>query len=153
MLEMFPSDRNGLGVSACLLFVLIAAPLVNAVPPQAGGHAERGRELIGRGDLAAAERELPKAVELAPQDAENLALLGAALGMQKKLQESDLYLEKALHLDPGDSATRRNLACNQFVLGDLAPAKANLARVLKEKPHDNAAILLLGMIEEESKNY
>lgn len=153
MLEMLPSDRRGLRITAGLLVVLIAAPFVNAAPPQAREHAARGRELIGRGDLPAAERELRKAVELAPHDPENLALLGAALGMQNKLQESDAYLEKALRLDPSDTATRRNLAWNQFVLGDLAPAKANLDRVLKEKPHDNAAILLLGMIEEESKNY
>jgi tetratricopeptide (TPR) repeat protein len=151
MRGMFPSGR--LGLSAVLVLALIAAPLVNAAPPQAGEHAQRGRELIGRGDLPAAERELRKAVQLAPQDPENLALLGAALGMQNKLQESDLYLEKALRLDPSDSATRRNLAWNQFVLGDLVPAKTNLNRVLKEKPHDNAAILLSGMIEEESKNY
>lgn len=148
---MFPSDLRGL--CAVLVFALTAVPLVNAVPPQAGEHAERGRELLGRGDLPAAERELRKAVQLAPQDPENLALLGAALGMQNKLQESDVYLEKALRLDPGDSATRRNLAWNQFVLGDLASAKANLNRVLKQKPHDSAAILLSGMIAEESKNY
>lgn len=67
-------------------------------------------------------------------------------------QDSDMYLEKALRFDPTDSATRRNLAWNQFELGELEPAKANLARVLKETPHDATAILLLGMVEEESQN-
>src|SRR6266700_951357 len=114
----------GMRPSGLVIVVLIAAPLVNAVPPQAREHTERGRELIGRGDLPAAELELRKAVELAPQDPENLALLGAVLGMLNKLPESDEYLEKALRFDPGDSATRRSLAWNQFVLGDLAHAKA-----------------------------
>ncbi len=116
-------------------------------------HLEQGRQLLGRGDLPGAERELRKAVELSPEDAESLGLLGVVLGTQQKLQEADIYLEKALRLDPADSATRRNLAWNQFELGQLAQAKANLAQVLKEKPQDSAAILVLGMVEEELQQY
>ena len=139
---------------ALLGLVLVVAALCvfgGPVPtPAAEEHAEQGRQLLERGDLAAAERELRKAVEMSPEDPEVLGLLGVALGMQQKLQEADGYLEKALHLDPTDSATRRNLAWNQFELGQLAQAKANLARVLNEKPHDSTAILLMGMVEEES---
>jgi Flp pilus assembly protein TadD len=116
-------------------------------------HAEQGRQLLGRGELQGAERELRKAVELSPEDAEVLGLLGVVLGTQQKLQEADAYLEKALRLDPADSATRRNLAWNQFELGQLAQAKANLAQVLKEKPQDAAAILVMGMVEEELQQY
>jgi len=116
-------------------------------------HVEQGRQLLGRGDLPGAEGELRKAVELSPEDAESLGLLGVVLGTQQKLQEADVYLEKALRLDPADSATRRNLAWNQFELGQLAQAKANLAQVLKEKPHDAAAILVMGMVEEELQQY
>lgn len=90
---------------------------------------------------------------MAPNEAEFLAMLGVALGMQRKLQDSDVYLEKALRLDPADSVTRRNLAWNQFDLGELASAKANLETVLKERPHDATAILLLGMVEEESQQF
>ena len=128
-----------------------AAPAQHAAAAQE--HADRGRQLIGRGELAPAERELRKAVDLAPGSAEFLGLLGVVLGMCQKLQESDLYLEKALRLDPADSALRRNLAWNQFELGQLAPAKINLDRVLKENPRDSVATLLMGMIEEERKQY
>jgi Flp pilus assembly protein TadD len=103
--------------------------------------------------LAPAEQELRKAVELAPGNAEFLGLLGIVLGMQQKLQDSDVYLEKALRLDPADSAMRRNLAWNQFELGEIAPARVNLERVLREKPDDPAATLLMGMIEEELRQY
>ena len=58
-----------------------------------------------------------------------------------------------MHLDPADSITRRNLAWNQFELGQLAAAKVNLERVLSEKPHDATAILLMGMVEEESQHF
>lgn len=121
--------------------------------PTAQTHAAKGRDLLARGDASAAERELRQAVEMAPHEAEFLALLGVALGMQRKLPESDVYLEKALQLDPADSTTRRNLAWNQYDLGELGPAKANLVRILKEKPHDATATLLLGMVEEESQQF
>jgi tetratricopeptide (TPR) repeat protein len=144
-------------VRAVLGLVLVVADLRvfgGPVPtPAAEEHAAQGRQLLERGDLSGAERELRKAVELSPEDPEVLGLLGVALGMQQKLQEADLYLEKALHLDPTDSATRRNLAWNQFELGQLAQAKANLARVLKEKPNDSTAILVMGMVEEELQHY
>ena len=109
--------------------------------------------LEARGDLPAAEQELRQAVAMSPDDAEFLGLLGVALGMQRKLQDSDVYLEKALRLDPADSVTRRNLAWNQFELGELPVAKTNLTRVLKERPHDATAILLMGMVEEELQNF
>lgn len=109
--------------------------------------------MIGRGEPAAAEAELRQAVELAPDEAEYLGLLGVVLGMERKLQESDVSLEKALHINPGDSTTRRNLAWNQFELGQLGSAKANLELVLKDRPHDAAAILVLGMVAEELKDY
>ena len=121
--------------------------------PAAQTHAAKGRELLARGDSSAAEQELRQAVEMAPHEAEFLALLGVALGMQRKLQDSDVYLEKALQLDPADSVTRRNLAWNQYDLGELGPAKTNLQRVLKEKPHDATATLLLGMVEEELQQF
>ncbi len=134
--------------------MLIAVPLVGvAQGGSAQAHAERGRQAFARGEVNAAEAELRQAVRLAPEDAEYLALLGVVLGMQQKLQESDDYLEKALRLDPTDSATRRNLGWNQFQLGQLARAKTNLERVVKQKPGDPQAILVLGMVNEELKDY
>ena len=129
---------------------LEARPQNSSVPDE---HAERGRQAIANGEPKAAEAELRQAVQITPQDAQYLALLGIALGMQQKLQESDAYLEKSLSLDPSDSATRRNLAWNQFQLGQLAPAEANLERVLKQRPDDRTATLVLGMVDEELRNY
>jgi len=144
--------RSGLIIFGA--FVFAGAGMVSAEPaPDAREHADRGRELISRGELAPAEQELRKAVALAPNNPEFLGLLGVVLGMQRKLAESDVYLEKALRLDPADSATRRNLAWNQFELGQLGPAKVNLERILNERPHDAAATLLMGMEEEEVRHY
>ena len=140
-------------VRALLVLVVAAVRVFGGPLPAPQEHAEQGRQLLEHGDLSTAERELRKAVELSPEDAQVLGLLGVVLGMQQKLQEADIYFEKALRLDPTDSATRRNLAWNEFELGQLAQAKANLAQVLREKPHDSAAILVMGMVEEELQQY
>jgi tetratricopeptide (TPR) repeat protein len=143
--------------AGCILPFLAVAPVfVEALAQSSSAaqeHAERGRQSIARGEPKGAEAELRQAVQLAPEDARYLALLGIALGMQQKLQESDVYLGESLRLDPADSATRRNLAWNQFQLGQLAPAKENLDRVLKQKPDDAAATLVLGMVHEELRDY
>jgi tetratricopeptide (TPR) repeat protein len=151
-----PEELSWVLVRALCFFMMLAVIPLGAAPPEAPAaqaHAAKGRELLAGGDPAAAERELRQAVKLAPDDAEFLALLGVALGMQRKLQDSDVYLEKALRVDPADAVTRRNLAWNQFDLGELGKAKVNLALVLKEKPQDATAILLLGMVDEELHDY
>jgi tetratricopeptide (TPR) repeat protein len=137
----------------CCLVIWLAVPAHAATAEAAREHAQRGREAIARGETKAAESELRQAVQLAPHDAEFLALLGVVLGMQQKLQESDVYLEKALRVDSTDAATRRNLAWNQFQLGQLAPAKSNLERILEQKPGDQQSTLILGMVDEELKEY
>jgi len=119
----------------------------------AQAHANQGLHLLQAGDLAGAETELRLAVRLAPKDPGFLGTLGAILGMEDKLAESNVYLEKALRIDPDSTQTRRNLASNQFQLGDLSSARKNLLLLLENEPADKAAILLLGMVDEELKKY
>ena len=116
-------------------------------------HADKAQRLIREGNLDGAEAELRVSVQLDPRNPVYLGSLGAVLGMERKLEESDAYLEKALGLNPADWVTRRNLASNQYQLGQLQPAKENLQTVLKAAPGDNTTRLLLGMIAEESKDY
>jgi Flp pilus assembly protein TadD len=109
--------------------------------------------LLQTGDLAGAEAELRLAVQKAPNDPGFLGTLGAILGMEHKLAESDVFLEKALSIDPHSTQTRHNLASNQFQLGDLSSARKNLLLLLKNDPADKTAILLLGMVDEELEEY
>ncbi len=124
-----------------------------AANSEAREHADRGMQLLQRGDLAAAEAELRRAVELAPRESTYLSSLGVVLGMEHKLDESSAFFQKALAIDSGDLATRRNLASNQFQLGQLQPAREHLQRVIKAKPDDTVAVLLLGMVDEELQDY
>jgi len=120
---------------------------------QAQEHADKALELVKKGDLVGAEVELRQAVELAPRNAAYLGSLGAVLGMLHRLDDSNVYLQRALAVNPNDLASLRNLASNQFQLGELEPARHNLEKLLKARPGDPEAVLLLGMVEEESKDY
>ncbi len=122
-------------------------------PTQTQAHADNAVQLLHEGNLKDAEAEVRLAVEMEPQNAVYLGLLGAVLGMEHKLEESNIYLQKALRLNPSDWTSRRNLASNQYQLGQVRPAKENLEKVLNTVPADETTILLLGMVSEELKDY
>ena len=116
-------------------------------------HAGRGVQFAKAGDLSRAEAELRRAVQLAPEDASYLTSLGGILGMEQKLAEANVYFEKAVTIDPANAPARRNLAANQWRLGQFKQAQANLERLLQEQPNDQIVILLLGMVSENEHEY
>jgi tetratricopeptide (TPR) repeat protein len=123
------------------------------IVPNARAHADRGIQLARAGNLADAEMELRRAVELAPNDPEYLTDLGTILAMQKKLEESTASFTKALKLDPGDLTARRYVAANLWQLHRLEEARRNLETVLKATPDDRPSVLLLGMVAENLNDY
>lgn len=137
------------------LFFVAACPLgaAQAQPAEVRDHAAKGLEYAGRGDFEAAERELRQSVEQASKDPRILGALGGVLAKLGKIEESNIYLEQALALDPGDTVTRRNLATNQWRIGRLDAARGNLERVLQAKPGDQQAIFLLGMVAENQHDH
>jgi len=116
-------------------------------------HADNGLKLMRHGDLPAAVAELRQAVKLSPRDPTHLGELGVALGIEQKFAESDLYFQRALRFDPGNAPVRRNLAKNQWRLGEFENAEANLKEVLKAHPGDGESTLILGMVEEALKHF
>src|SRR5215475_10762074 len=137
------------------LFCCLHSNLVAASPDQSGAqqHMSRGLQLAQNGDLNGAEIELKQALELAPNDPQILAALGGVMGMQQKLKDASPYLAKALELDPNNVMFRRNLAANQWQLGQLPEARKNLEHILKVKPDDRPTIFLLGMVMENLQEY
>jgi len=134
-------------------FTRLSSGQVEQAADQAQIHADKSFELIQKGDLVGAEVELRQALELEPRNATYLGSLGAVLGMLHRLDESNVYLQRAIAANPNDLASLRNLASNQFQLGELEPARHNLEKLLKARPGDPGAVLLLGMVAEESKDY
>jgi tetratricopeptide (TPR) repeat protein len=128
-----------------LALLLLAQPV-----PAARQHLERGFALAQAGDLKAAEVELRLAVDLAPGDAQALALLGIALSQQGNLAEATPLLERASKLDPGNVNTRYNLALNQLRLGNRTSAQANLERIIREQPDHKQAVALLASMQRKN---
>jgi tetratricopeptide (TPR) repeat protein len=120
---------------------------------EARHHAEKASELAAAGDLQQAEVEFGRAVQLAPKQPAYLAAFGTVLAMRGSLERATRYFEKALQLDPTNAKTRRDLAASQWQLGRLRAATANLQQVLRRTPGDRQAVLLLGMVAENSKDY
>jgi Flp pilus assembly protein TadD len=114
---------------------------------------EAGQRLAEAGDLKGAEAELRRAAEISPRDSAVLASLGQVLESEGRLEEAGANFARALELDSSNDAIRGNLAVIQWRRGQLTEAKANLERLLKNKPGDAPTLLLLGMVEENLKNY
>jgi tetratricopeptide (TPR) repeat protein len=108
---------------------------------------------IQSGDLKSAEGNLRKAVSLAPNDIAALSMLGGVLGMQRNLEESSTFFEKAVQLDPANPDLRRNLAANQLQLGRTSAAIRNLQALLRFNPGDRQAILMLGLSWERAQDF
>jgi tetratricopeptide (TPR) repeat protein len=142
-------------IVACFLLVTITscALLGEDQRAEATAHADRGLELARSGDLASAESELRKAVELRPADPAFLSSLGTVLAMEHKLEESTEVLGKALKLAPQNLTVRRNLAANLWQLHRYAEAKRHLDIILAQKPQDSSARLLRGMVAENTEDY
>jgi tetratricopeptide (TPR) repeat protein len=109
---------------------------------------QKATDLSRTGDQHAAEALARKAVNTAPDSAQALALLGVILTRQDKREEANSYFERALAIDGRLTAARFNLALNQFHLGRLDAAAANLNVVLEQQPNHGPAILLLGTVTE-----
>ena len=71
---------------------------------------------------------------------------GLELSQKGDLQSANVFLEEALKLDPHAVEAAYYLAVNQYRLGQFAPAKANLERILKAKPEMKPATVLLGVV-------
>jgi protein O-GlcNAc transferase len=139
---------------AGLVFAAIPATFALAQGSgQASLHEGKGEEFAQRGDLKSAASEFREAVRLAPTDARYLTALGIVLAQQRELDEAIRYFQQALMQEPGNISLRRSLAAAQWQVGMLAPARQNLELILQAKPHDPDAMLLLGMVLENSGDY
>jgi Flp pilus assembly protein TadD len=158
-LAKLPHSGEAKTVTAGLLILLLSVLCISSqalfgqAKSEAQLHAERGLQIMQAGDLPAAEAEFRQAVKLSPRDPTYLSDLGVVLGMEQRLADSDRYFEEALRLEPGNVSIRRNLAKNQWRLGEFESARTNLLKVLAAQPGDGESTLILGMVEENLRHF
>lgn len=136
-----------------LILVLVFPAAAMSEPQTAEEIAARAYRSAQAGDLAAAEADFRRVVDLAPRNPVYLSDLASILRGRGKLEEATRYYREALGLVPGNVVILRNLALTQWDLGQLEEAKGTLDAVLKADPAEKLSILILGMIEERLNNY
>ena len=78
---------------------------------------DRGLRAQSARDFAAAEQAYREALSIAPNDPETNSLLGLVFAQAGRLEEGVVLLQRAVELDPDESALQMNLA------GGLAEAQ------------------------------
>jgi tetratricopeptide (TPR) repeat protein len=119
---------------------------VQPSPPSRGDrlnastHIDRGWSLISRGDPAAAETELGRALELVPDDTQALVLLGWAQMLRGAHDDALLTLNRVLQQDPSHAVARVNIGYVCLKKGIYGEAIEHFSRTIRESS-DRKAIL------------
>ena len=103
-----------------------------------------GIALSDAGKLAAAERHLRRATELAPRFANAFIALGVALSRQQKNTEALEVLESAIDLEPENPWARRNYGVGLLKLGRYAEAAEQLRKAVEVQSNDQPTWVALG---------
>jgi Flp pilus assembly protein TadD len=94
----------------------------------------QGSQALQKGDNVAAEQAFRDALALDPDSVPVLNNLAISLARQQRETEAISLYERALHLKPGDSVTRRNLGAAYFRARQYGPALPLLESSAREVP-------------------
>jgi tetratricopeptide (TPR) repeat protein len=119
-----------------------ARPEPSGRPAQlnASTHIERGWNLISRGDHAAAEVELARAVALVPDDTQAASLLGWAQMLQGKYDDALLHFNTVLQREPSHAIARVNVGYICLKKEIYGEAIEHLTRVIRESTDRKATL-------------
>jgi Flp pilus assembly protein TadD len=94
----------------------------------------QGSQALQQGDNVAAEQAFREALALDPKSVPVLNNLAISLARQEREKEAISLYERALHIKPGDSVTRRNLGVAYFRARQYGPALPLLESSAREAP-------------------
>lgn len=106
----------------------------------ASTYVEKGWTLLSAGDYAAAEKELLRACELAPNDPHTESLLGWALMLAEKYDDALMWLQKVLMAEPHNTLARVNVGYVCLRKGIYGEAIEHLSRAIHENTDRKATL-------------
>jgi tetratricopeptide (TPR) repeat protein len=140
-----------------------STPLATPVIPagrsarlNASTHIERGWNLISRGEYAAAEEELQKALRLVPDDTKAASLLGWAQMLQEKYDDALCQFHAVLQREPGHAIARVNVGYICLKKSIYGEAIEHLTRAIQESGDRKAtlyATFYLGLLYSSREMY
>ena len=116
----------------------------------------KGWSAISTGDHARAEEALLRALELAPGDGEATALLGWALGAQRRDAEALALLGELIAREPGHALARVSMGYAHLERGSYGEAIEHLARAARGEEDRKAALyanFYLGLVYQRREMY
>jgi tetratricopeptide (TPR) repeat protein len=122
----------------------------------ASTYVEKGWSLLSAGDFAAAEKELMRACDLAPNDPHTESLLGWAYMLAGKYDDALMWLQKALMADPTNALARVNVGYVCLRKGIYGEAIEHLSRAIRENTDRKATIyghFYMGLVYFEREMY
>ena len=129
------------------------APAASAVENSAADHLQRGRDLLGAGQLNEAIAEFSTATSLDPTSGEAHTLLGVAYDRKGLPDRALQSFQAALH-DPDDQAMHlNNIGFFEYKLGEYDKAVKYLKRAVKVAPNDQRIWNNLGLAQMELRKF
>lgn len=122
----------------------------------ASTHIERGWNLISRGEPAAAEGELQKALKLVPDDTQAASLLGWAQMLQAKYDDALVHFNTVLQREPAHAIARVNVGYICLKKGIYGEAIEHLSRAIREAGDRKATLyahFYLGLLYASREMY
>lgn len=122
----------------------------------ASTHIERGWNLISRGDHAAAEQELQKALKLVPDDTQAASLLGWALMLQDRYDDALFHFHAVLQREPSHAIARVNVGYICLKKGIYGEAIEHLTRAMRDGGDRKATLyanFYLGLLYSSREMY
>ena len=132
-----------------------AAPAFSADRPVVADHIgastfiEKGWSRISLGDYAGAEESLQRALQLAPEDPQAIALLGWAQMLQEKYDDALMQFQKVLMREPGNALARINLGyicLKKRIFGEAIEHLSRAIRLNSDRKATLYAHFYLGLV-------
>lgn len=122
----------------------------------ASTHIEKGWNLISRGEHAAAEEELQKALKLVPGDTQAASLLGWAQMLQAKYDDALFHFHEVLQREPAHAIARVNVGYICLKKSIYGEAIEHLTRAIRDSTDRKATLyahFYLGLLYSSREMY
>jgi tetratricopeptide (TPR) repeat protein len=129
------------------LLVESGASLKSISPGAADGYIYEAEAFLWQGNQSAAEVDLKKAIEVAPQNPSGYIKLGDLRMEQKKPDDAEKYFNQALKIDPSSSDALTGLVNIAIARKDPVKALRMVQNQITLAPNSSPFYLLLGQIE------
>lgn len=153
MLKAITSKSTGILVLGLFMLASCATRQSELKQKQAGIYFGAGTQSLMERQYTDALKNLLKANELDPDNAEILNNLGMAYYFKGERDMAIKYLNQSLEIDENNSDAKLNLASIHYKDGDIESAEKIYKQVLKDLTYDKQARTLynLGVIELQNK--